>query len=64
MATIKVALDKRAQKKDQTYPIKIRVYSGTAYKQAGIGKSVLEKDFDVMMGSFIKFSSQNFNLSA
>ena len=44
--TFKIVLDKRYKKGNDTHPLKIRIYSGTTYKEKSIDIFIHEKDWD------------------
>ncbi len=46
MSTFKVLLDKRRKLKDETYPLVVRIYIGTKFKDIGLKTYLKEKEFD------------------
>ena len=44
--TFKIVLDKRYKKGDDTYPLKVRIYCGSEYKEKSINVFVRETDWD------------------
>ena len=46
MYSFKIVLDKRYQKKNSTYPIKLRVYLNSNYKEYSLGIAIPESDWD------------------
>jgi integrase/recombinase XerD len=59
--TTKVILDKRSQKQDGTYPLKIRIYKGVKYKDVSIGVSILDVFWDTSSQK-VKNTHPNFKL--
>jgi len=45
-ATFKIVLDKRRQKKNNTYPLRMRVYQGRNYKTHSLGIDIRELDWN------------------
>ena len=46
MSTFKVLLDKRRKLQDETYPLVVRIYTGTKFKDIGLKTYLKEKEFD------------------
>lgn len=46
MATFKVLLDKRRQRQDETYPLVVRIYTGTTFKDLNLKTYLLQDQFD------------------
>ena len=44
--TFKLVLDQRHQKKDHTYPIKLRIYQERDYKECSLGVDILVEQWD------------------
>ena len=52
--TIKIVLDKRHQKKTNTYSLKLRIYQEREYKECSLGINIPETDWDSQLQIFIR----------
>lgn len=57
--TFKIVLDKRHLKKDQTYPLKLRVFQDRVFKECSLKINVQEKDWDISSQSILPSNAKN-----
>ena len=58
--SFKIVLDKRHQKKNETYPLKLRVFQNRVFKECSLNIDLPEKDWDINMQTVLS-SNENSN---
>ena len=62
--TFKIVLDKRHLKKNETYPLKLRVFQNRIFKESSLNIDIPEKDWDANMQQVLTCNSNYTGLNA